>query len=351
MTNKLDVSFCLALSLVAVGFAPVAHAERAKSAKKVGDDEEALIQRGLDLRDKNQDEQALEQFSKAFEISRSGRAGAQMALAEQALGRWVDAEAHLGEAVRHLDEPWIARNRGVLEQSLAEIRSHLGTLELSGGVAGAEVQLNGRSVGAMPLAAPLRAPAGSNALQVSAPGHLPVARTVIVPAGGIARETIVLVPIAESSAPATPAPAETKAGAPVLVAAPVSAAGAETRWSTSRTVGAALIAGSGAALVTAVVFTFVRDSRAKTFNADNCTTAVPGTYGPAGCKADHDAVEQALYLAIGGYGAAAVLAGVGIPLLMSTPGDPGAHAASAGIGLALRCGPSLERGFACAGLF
>src|SRR4029077_15141616 len=110
-------------------------------------DEEALIKRGLELREKGDDEGALHEFHRAHELSRSGRALAQVALAEQALGHWTDAEGHLTEAMRRDQEPWIARNMRLLRQALADIQPHLGSLELSGGAGGAEVLINGAHVG------------------------------------------------------------------------------------------------------------------------------------------------------------------------------------------------------------
>src|SRR5437763_4760244 len=121
--------------------------------------EEALIKRGLELREKGDDEAALREFRRAHELSRSGRALAQVALAEQALGHWVDAEAHLTEAMRRDREPWIARNMRLLRQALADIQSHLGSLELSGAAGGAEVLINGARAGTLPLGAALRVPA------------------------------------------------------------------------------------------------------------------------------------------------------------------------------------------------
>ena len=53
--------------------------------------EEALIKHGLELREKHDDEGALAEFQRAYQLSKGGRALAQIALAEQALGRWVDA--------------------------------------------------------------------------------------------------------------------------------------------------------------------------------------------------------------------------------------------------------------------
>jgi hypothetical protein len=155
-------------------------------------DAEALIDRGFELRQKGDDQAALVQFQDAYALSKSARALAQIALAEQALGHWADAEAHLAWALQQTDAPWITKNRALLEPALTEIQGHVGSLELTGGVVGAQVFLNGALAGTFPLQAPIRVPAGNVALEVHAPGYLPVVRTVIVQARGLARESVVM---------------------------------------------------------------------------------------------------------------------------------------------------------------
>src|SRR4051812_16131890 len=74
---------------------------------QVADPAEAAIRRGVDLRRQGQDDQALQEFKKAYELSPSPRAIAQIGLAEQALGRWVDAETHLEAALGSKTDAWI----------------------------------------------------------------------------------------------------------------------------------------------------------------------------------------------------------------------------------------------------
>src|SRR5688572_26126191 len=90
------------------------------------DDVESLIQRGIDLRRRGQDAEALESFRAANERRPTPRAMAQIGLAEQALGRWIDADLHLGEALSAGDDPWIVKNRGALEGARALVEKHLG---------------------------------------------------------------------------------------------------------------------------------------------------------------------------------------------------------------------------------
>jgi hypothetical protein len=325
---------------------------RARAAEK--SEEDSLIEQGVDRRHKGQDEEALGLFERAYRIAKSSRASAQMALAEQALGHWVDAEAHLLRALGDEGDPWVARNKKVLTQSLADIQRHLGSLEVTGAVPGAEVLLDGKAAGTMPLASPLRATAGTVALEVRAPGYLPVVRSVIVSAGASARESIVLVPVTDTRV-ASPPPAPARAAPAVTVEAsrpaPAPAPAAPQESSARHTVGAVLTAAGGAALVSGVVFNLVRENRARTFNTDQCTTADPVNYGGAGCKDRYDAVQSAGTLMIVGYVAGAVLAGAGLYLALTNPGDAGAQASNGHAGFALRCAPGLDLGVTCAARF
>src|SRR5262245_37931686 len=91
--------------------------------------EDELIEEGITLRENGNDVEALARFERAYEQSHSARALAQIAMAEQALSRWADAHGHLEEALRMGGE-WIDARRGPLEQALATIGTHVGTLEV-----------------------------------------------------------------------------------------------------------------------------------------------------------------------------------------------------------------------------
>jgi hypothetical protein len=165
------------------------------------EDADALIKQGVELRRAGKDEAALEQFRRAYDLAPSPRALAQMGLAEQALGRWIDGEAHLARALE-ADDPWIAKYRGTLESSRAEIGRHLGSLFVTGGPEGAELRVDGQVVGTLPLRRPLRLPLGTFALEASVGGHVVVARAVSIAAGITAHEDL-----SAPGAPASPAPA------------------------------------------------------------------------------------------------------------------------------------------------
>lgn len=142
-------------------------------------DAEALVAEGVALRKDHKDLEALRLFRLAYEKSPSPRIRAQIGLAEQAVGKWVEAEADLSAALADVTDPWIEKNGVVLRAALVSIREHLGWLELTG-PAGASVAVNGVLVGKLPLGQPVRVVAGTVALEVTAEGYAPQRLTIDV---------------------------------------------------------------------------------------------------------------------------------------------------------------------------
>jgi hypothetical protein len=186
---------------------------------------DALILEGLRLREQGKDAEALAVFVRAQELAPTPRALAQRALAEQALGQWAQAEAHLREALAATDDPWITRHRQALDGALAIIGDHLGSLQVNGGVDGAELRLDGQLAGKLPLAAPLRVVVGRPLLEVALEGYYPVRREITIKAGSLSTEIIELVALPQhptvASAPGEAVPA---AGAQQTASAPPPAA-------------------------------------------------------------------------------------------------------------------------------
>ena len=169
------------------------------------DPTEALMQQGVDLRRQQRDADALDAFRRAYELGHSPRALAQIALAEQALGRWADAGTHLQQALQSASDPWIAQHAGVLNGVMATIDRHLGSLDIICNVPGAEVWIDGTQVGVLPLQHALRLESGAVQLEVRASGYLSAHRTVEVSHDIPARETVRLVPSDNAAAQPTAA--------------------------------------------------------------------------------------------------------------------------------------------------
>jgi len=299
-------------------------------------DADELIRRGVELRKQGRDQEALDAFRSANVVAPTPRALAQMGFAEQALGRWVDADEHLDAAARAAGDSWIARNRQVLELSLAAIHKHLGEIEILGEPRGAEVRVDGRSRGTLPLAGRVRAAVGTVSVEVRAPGYLPVIRPVAVTAEELVRETIVLQPL--TSVAAQPIFPAAGTGQPVESDRRPVEPGADAVRPWSRRLAWAGVAGAGLFAVAGGVALGVRESKARWFSdaAHACDENLADKGGSA-CKDAYDTGHTASTLAIGSFVAAGVL-GIGAAILFytSTPTADGARPTTA----SLACGPA-----------
>jgi hypothetical protein len=213
---------------------------------------------------------------------------AQIALAQQALGRWVAAEAGLLRALAAGEDPWIARNRAPLEQALTTVRAQLAWLEVQGNVPGAEVWIAGERAGTLPMAEPVRVAAGVQLVELRAAGYEPAIRRVEVQAGVHARETLVLLPVAVR----TEAPPAQRAEPPVT--APAAAPSRTAAWITL---------GAGAALVGGgVVAHVVREQNAAVWD-DNSRCLPPGLSREQACGSYRSTIDTTTVLAVVGYAA------------------------------------------------
>ncbi len=165
------------------------------------EDEAGMLRAGVQLREQGNDQKALEVFRQAYEKFHTPRARAQMALAEQALGRWLEAEADLEAALQRDTDAWITGNKATLEQALTVIRQRIGTLEILSNAPETAVTIDGKVVGKLPFMRPLRVAAGTVMVKVEAPGYSPAQRVVNISAEHLARESFDLVKL-EVAAPA-----------------------------------------------------------------------------------------------------------------------------------------------------
>lgn len=141
------------------------------------DTSERLIREGIELRREHDDYRALELFRKAYTLDPNPRAAAQLGFCEQAVGHWVDAELHLKAALDNgKSDKWIRANREFLEESLKEVRTHIGFLRVRGVPQGAQLFVNGSPVGTLPLEEPLRLNEGTYDVSASLEGYEPSAQ-------------------------------------------------------------------------------------------------------------------------------------------------------------------------------
>jgi tetratricopeptide (TPR) repeat protein len=286
------------------------------------DDAESLVRQGIELRKQGKDAEALERFRAARAIEPTPRAAAQVGLAEQALGRWLDAEEHLREALSAAGDPWIGKNREALEGALALVGKHLGWLEVTTDAPGAEIWIDGERRAALPLSAPLRVAAGTAVVEARAAGYEPVRRRVEVPPDGHVREAFALTKTRPAPPPEAPRAPGPPAARPSL-ALPLGLLGA----------GGAIVAGAVAAHVVAL-------KNAAEYNDDSRCFIKPLTRDER-CGDQREAAQIGRGIAIGGYVIGGASLAVGTYFLIDRRSPRQARIA---------CAPSLG-GLGCWGVF
>lgn len=275
-------------------------------------DAEALIAKGVALRHEGKDAEALKVFRRAYDQTPSARARAQMGLAEQALGMWVEAERDLVAALADPSDAWVRQYKDPLQSSLTAVKARLGSLEIVVNVPKADVLVDGANVGTVPGPA-LRVVAGSRTVLVRADAHHPISRTVVVPGGGVARETFELAPL--------PPPDATSAEGGAR-AEPAAGAGGEGAPATSqRTLGWALVGGGALVLVGGGVAQVVQQIAVRDYN-DYGNQTCPGAASPTQpppCDSLLAKANRWQTVAIVGFATGGALAIAGTILLVTAP--------------------------------
>jgi hypothetical protein len=135
------------------------------------DEAEKIIQRGRELMLEQKYDLALREFLAARALAWTPRVMVQIGVAEKGLEHWVDAEQHLVEAIAAPDDPWVKKYRALVDETLAQVRTHLASLMLRGTPAEAIVKIDGSPVAILPFLRPMRLVVGQVQLEVSAAGY------------------------------------------------------------------------------------------------------------------------------------------------------------------------------------
>jgi len=322
-----------------------------------GDDAEKLIRHGIELRKAHDDEGAARAFQQAYDQVHTPRAAGQLGLAEQALGRWEDAERHVGEALHAAgSDPWVVKNRATLDEALGTIQAHLGRVEVLGDPEGAEVSVNGRPVGKLPLPDAVRVSAGEVDVEMRAPGYVPAQRTLTIIGGQYQRlvlhlakeaaEAPAVVTKAAGDGTATPGPSTTP---PVVTSPPAAEPPSQARTVLKWSAAGAAVVGLGVG----VTFAILHANNVSTFDSNpamceerNGTAVLAnGNPAPQACQSALDAYRSDTTWSIVGFAAAGAFAATWLVLqLTEGPSHAGAdHAFRNPL-----CAPSLSgRGFSC----
>lgn len=324
------------MGVAALGHAGGAAALAPDSTASAGEEESAevseLIDRGIALRRAGDDTRALEQFRQAEKLApESTRVQVHLAATYQALGNWESADRYLSLAIRNPDDPYVQKHQGVLAAARRTIDGHIGTLQLSGGPAGTEVKLNGRSIGSLPIEESVRLEAGIYTLEARMPGHYPVTRSVALAGGALVRESLTLTQVGDD-----PPSAATPERAPE---ASVSKGAGWLTW----TLGG-LAAGAGVVTVGAWA---TRERHVNNFN-DDSRCLLPGQTRGEACaseRRDGDRAETWMWVAGAATGAFTVAS-----LVSFWVNDDESQESPAESGTAIGCGVGLGL-LSCSGRF
>ena len=317
---------------------------------------EALLREATELRRAGKDARAYPLFQKAYETEPTPRTAAQLGLVEMQLGYWLLGEQHLLEALSFPRDPWISSNRASLEESLARARAAIGEVVVAGTPSGATVMLNSKMAGNLPLPAPIRVGEGPLKLEVRAPGHTSVHRSLTVH-GGQRQEVVVALQAQTGVSPSSEMGGRTDAHrtAPVphhVENAPGDDAATDRHpWGRmARPIGWTAAAVAAGSVAFGVFETLQWRSKNDEFARHSAAPRLPGqpttcgvreqNRGAAGCSAIYADFARARGLAIAGYVAGGLLAaGAATLLVMSTNGTGGSVniACGPGAGLAGTC--------------
>jgi len=225
-------------------------------------------------------------------------------------------------ALESKSDPWIKKNGAILRGALEAIAKHLGSVQVLGEPAGAEVLIQGNVAGRLPMVSPTRVPIGDAQVEVRHPGFRTISRMITVSAGELSRETIVLVPpVAQNQSVPAAARPEITLDRPVAQSQPPVTEVSPATWHRPATWVAAGLGVAGVSL--GIVETFVAIQKSKDFNRlpENCMDGGNGLIlGGAPCvKADHDQ-RVATWTAAIGYGLGGMFGATAIILHLTDPG-------------------------------
>jgi hypothetical protein len=163
---------------------------------------EKLLREGIENRRQGRDARAATLFKQALaQAPGSVRAQVHLATAYHALGDWLGADELLTSALAKSSDPFVVKHQAALQRETDLVRDHIGQLQVMGGLPGAEVRINGRLLGKLPMKEPQRVIAGAYRLEVTQPGYYPVQREITIGARADVREQVELVELSEGGGP------------------------------------------------------------------------------------------------------------------------------------------------------
>jgi hypothetical protein len=296
---------------------------------------EALIQEGIRLRREGEDEKALEVFRQAERLQPSSvRVLLHLATAAQAAGHWVEADTYIRRVFEYRDDPYYRRYEADISTVEQLIASRVGRFQVVGSPPGAEVRLNGRVVGHLPMAEAHRLEAGNYQLEVVSQGHYALRRSQRIPGGVLTREVVDL------------GPETTAADSPMLVGQDQQPA----RWWEERWVAWSLAGVGAASALTSGIAFVVREQQAAQWNDDGRCVVPGGGTREQQCGSDYGDARLAGRIGATAAVGALLFGGAAIAHFTLIDSSGAGQTRGAEATLETRCGPGWL-GISCEGTF
>lgn len=245
------------------------------------DETDALFDKGNAAYDAGKYEEALGHFAAVWKVRKTHDLAATMAQAELKLGRHAAAAEHLRYALAHFPLTGKAEMKKRMEEVFTDVRKNIATLRVKTNVKDAAIAIDGSPLDAATAREELFVSPGPRTIEVSAPGHSSVRRTIDAKAGDTQDVTFTLMAVEEPPARSMlpPAIAFGVGGAGLVMGAIGGGIAAAKFDELKRTCGEALV----------------------------CPESARGTY---------DAANTASYFSTAGFVVAGVGAAVGVTLLL-----------------------------------
>jgi hypothetical protein len=184
----------LLVALLAQASLPSAGAEDKAKAK-------VLLHEGLDFNRQGEHAQALEKFKAAYAAYPSPKLWFNIGQVQLALDHPVEAIDAFEKFLASVPDAQ-PEDKRVAKSTVAQLGKKLGRMQIKCETSGAEVAVDGKSIGRVPLPGPVWATLGSHQVTLTYEGSTPATETVEMRAGTTALVVIRLVPIS----PAAPVP-------------------------------------------------------------------------------------------------------------------------------------------------
>jgi hypothetical protein len=197
--------------IAALVIGPVATARAETSPPFPEENLTELRERAMQANEAGRLEEAIKLFRAAWELRKNYFDICSLYVAQRSSGKWRDAAESYTTCKRVMPEGMSSTTRLAFEREWMRVRSHVGAITVTANVPGAEVRLDGKTVGKIPLEQPIFVDPGWYAVEVRAPGYASAGRVYEMKGGGsealdaqLERKVSAAAPTGQEPAPPAP---------------------------------------------------------------------------------------------------------------------------------------------------